>query len=115
LPKAKITLASGATVSIEGTPEEVAGLVQQLAGQGPKAASTPGGKKTPQGPVGYIRVLKEEGFFKTKKMIGEIQKKLEEQGHIYGQGGLSPALVKLVRSRTLRRLKEDGVWKYVNP
>ncbi len=115
MAKAKIILASGATVSLEGTPEEVAGLVHQLTGQAPKASSRLGGKKTPQGPVGYIRVLKEEGFFKTKKAIGEIQKKLEEQGHIYGQGGLSPALVKLVRSRTVRRLKEDGVWKYVNP
>lgn len=44
-----------------------------------------------------------------------MKEKLEEQGHIYPSRELSPALIKLVRDRELRRVKEGGVYKYVNP
>lgn len=120
MAKATVTLPGGAVVTVEGTSDEVSTLVRQLSGAIPKerpavTRAPRANRRSPRGPVGYIRSLKEEGFFKTKRTIGDIQKKLEEQGHIYQQESLSPALVKSVRSRTLRRLKEGGVWKYVNP
>ncbi len=65
--------------------------------------------------MGHIRQLKSEGFFGTKRTLGSIQERLEELGHIYPQTSLSPALIKLTKKRELRRLKEKGVWVYVNP
>jgi hypothetical protein len=56
-----------------------------------------------------------DDFFKTKRGLGEVQKKLEEGAHIYPVTHLSPVLFRLVGARELRRIKEGGTWKYVNP
>ncbi len=130
MAKANLTFLNGTRVTIEGTSKEVASLLEKfsapigepVAAGGKARRSTsakmkhPQGRKIsqPSGPVGHIRDLKEEGFFKSKRAIGDIQKKLEEKGHIYALSSLSPALIRLVRSRVLGRLKESGVWKYVN-
>ena len=39
--------------------------------------------------------------------------KLEENGHIYALHSLSPALLRLTRSKMLRRIKEKKGWVYV--
>jgi hypothetical protein len=75
------------------------------------AKQAPSGKK---GPSSYILELKQEEFFKQKRTLPEVQKKLEENGHIYAQNSLSTPILRLVRSRQLRRIKEDDVWVYVN-
>ena len=67
------------------------------------------------GPIDYIRELIEQDFFNGKRALGEIKEKLDEEAHFYPATSLSPALVRLVRKRELRRIKEDGSWKYVNP
>ena len=57
----------------------------------------------------------EKGYFKSKRTIGDIQKKLEEMGHIYALTSLSTPLIRLTRSKNsaLRRLKENKQWVYV--
>lgn len=133
--KANLTLPGGAKVAIEGTHQEVASVLEKFSisteepsvrgGRGLPNTSLPTKpsrvKKTsrprpshPRGPIGHIRHLKDEGFFNNKRIIGDIQNKLEEKGHIYALTSLSPALIRLVRARVLGRLKEGGVWKYVN-
>jgi len=120
MAKANLTLPDGTKVAITGTPQEVAGLVERLSSpivtSKRPAKKSHSQKKPPQasGPVGYIRDLKGEGFFKSKRTISDIQKTLEEKGHIYALTSLSPALLRVVRSRELGRIKEGGVWKYVN-
>ena len=42
-----------------------------------------------------------------------VQKKLEENGHIYAQSSLSPALIALTKKKCLRRMKEKKGWVYV--
>ena len=71
-------------------------------------------KKKKEGPTSLISELADEGYFKSKRSISDIQKKLEERGHIYAQSSISPILTRLTRKRTIRRLKEKGTWVYVN-
>lgn len=124
MPSAKLTLPNGTTVSVEGTAEEVARLLKLFSGSEASSikdvADRRGGTEKggsankARGPSGYIRQLKTDGFFKGKRSLSDIQEKLEEMGHIYAVTGLSPTLVRLVRAGVLGRVKEDGVWKYVN-
>ena len=130
MAKAKLILPDGTKVDIEGTAEEVAvllgkftaqesippvdgGSVKKKAKKKKKKASG-GVSKNQAGPTSLITELAEEGYFKTKRTLKDIQKKLEERGHIYAITSISPTLTKLTRRRTIRRLKENKVWVYVN-
>jgi len=125
--KANFTIPGGAKVTIEGTPDEVASTLKKLSTSSDTPSSTsvhrskttanplrPKGARKPAGPVGYIRELITEDFFEIKRTIGDVQKKLEANAHIYSLKNISPALLRLVGRRELRRLKEAGVWLYVN-
>jgi hypothetical protein len=133
---ANVTLPDGTTVTIDGTPEEVAILVERISRPGERfeqrrttRSSTSGnrktrsghartgaqGRSTSKGPADYIRELAASDFFATKRGIGEVQAKLEEQAHIYPVTHLSPVLFRLVKSKELRRIKDEGQWRYVNP
>ena len=131
MAKANVLLPDGTRVTIEGTPAEVAIVLKKFSEDTVPSAvgrrspsskskqSNKGGAKkkksqTRKGPTGLILGLRDDGFFKTRKALPDIQKKLEEQGHIYAQSSLSPALVRLVRARDLRRLREKKGWAYVN-
>ena len=128
MAKASLLLPDGTKVNIEGTAEEVAVLLAKCSSTEPadsKTASKKRGKKrrssggSPpkkakvKGPAGLITELAEEGFFKSKRMLPDIQKKLEEKGHIYAQTSLSTAVLRLTKKRILRRLKESKGWAYV--
>ncbi len=128
MAKANLVLPNGTKVNIEGTPEEVALLLAKFSQPveaspvGKKAARKKKSPKTAskrlrtsrKGPQTLIAELADEGFFKSKRKIGDIQKKLEEKGHIYAITNLSPPLVRLTRKKTLRRIKEKNVWVYVS-
>lgn len=64
---------------------------------------------------GRVLVLREEGFFKTPKGIGDIRKGLEERGWIHDVTAMSGPLQGMVQKRELRRTGKRGTWKYVNP
>jgi|ERR1043166_821549 hypothetical protein len=64
--------------------------------------------------MGYISEMISSGFFKQPKQIGAVKAALEESGQFYPTTTLSPALLRLVRARQLRRIKDDsGHWAYV--
>jgi hypothetical protein len=127
MAKADLILPNGTKVNIEGTAEEVAVLLRTFSHshaahsvESPKGtfkvskSSTAKSSRKSDGPTGLIEALAGDGYFKSKKTIGDIQKELEQQGHIYAQTSLSPVLVRLTRKRTIRRLKEKGKgWVYV--
>ena len=136
MPKATAVLADGTRVTIEGSPEELATVLQRLSGSqspsGSKASvkqasvnrpdigGSGGGRtqrrnKSSKGPAEHIRRLVAEGFFKVKRGIADVQSRLEERAHIYPVTHLSPVLFRLVKGRELRRIKVDGAWQYVNP
>jgi hypothetical protein len=126
MAKAHIDLPDGTKVAIEGSSEEVAFLLSKYGAGSKRTAAQLRSKTDPRrsktrtressrkGPTSLITDLVAEGFFKSRRSLSEIQKKLEETGHIYAQTSLSPILVRLVRKRdSLRRLKEKKGWVYV--
>ncbi len=129
MTRATLTLPNGTKVTVEGDSGEIEAMlrtfgapgvesardVAQAQGPAPPTRSRSQTDREPGGPTGYIRHLKTEGYFREKRSLNDIKKKLEEMGHIYPSHDISPRLVRLVRMRELRRLKEAGIWKYVNP
>lgn len=122
MAKAQWTSKSGTKVIIEGTTDEVANLLGRLDGVAPRAATTSPpaqrvkhsrARKVLTSPAGLISELAETGFFATPKELNAIKVTLEEQGHFYPITTLSPTLLRLVRKRQLRRIKEKGRWVYV--
>ena len=126
---AKLVLPNGTTVDIEGTADEVAMLLARFSGDAspsvgtrkilrtrkPTRSSAVEKKDRPKrkGPQTLLEELANENFFKSKRTIGEVQKKLEEKGHIYALNSLSTPLLRLTRNKTLRRIKEKDSWAYV--
>lgn len=129
MAKANLALVDGTTVAIEGSAEEVALLLQKLSastapagtssrrarGKTRKPSSNKGaGKSERKGPQQLMADLAQEGWFKSKRTIGDVQKKLEEKGHIYAIQSLSTPLLRLTRNRALRRIKDKSGWAYVS-
>lgn len=127
MPKANLTLPDGTVVTIDGSTQEVAKLLRTFSStdrfsrekrsRSSRGKREPSAKATPrkrQGPTAYVLELRDEGFFKGKRYLNEIQKKLEERGHIYARTTLSPVLLGLVKKRELRRIKEKKGWAYVH-
>ena len=127
---AKLVLPDGTTVNIEGTADEVSTLLARFSGDSsPNPDTTKRGSKKPparslkgsnrdrpkrKGPRTLLEDLAKESFFKSKRTIGEVQRKLEEKGHLYAVTSLSTPLLRLTRGRVLRRIKEKAGWVYVS-
>jgi len=117
MAKAHIKRPDGTSIVIEGTPQEVAKLVGKIEG-------TTSNKRLPIDsavkPVNRVRTttsdllmhLVDEGFFKKPKDLATVKAALAERGHVYPVTTLSPALLRLVRRRYLRRIKQDTRWFY---
>jgi hypothetical protein len=124
MAKAVLTTKEGLTITVEGTPEEVASLVQKLEGggntggrPGKKAHATARTKRTTTaktGPADLIAELIDGGFFKTPQELGTIRLALQEHGHYYPATTLSPILLRFVRKRRIRRIKDNKRWQYVS-
>lgn len=121
MPKAVITTKQGATVAIEGSHEEVLALValfDQGTAQSVSEAPARSSKSTPnsKGKPTLALLLSDligQGFFSTPKKLSAVREALEERGHFYPVTTLSPVLLRLVRKKELRRLKDKGQWTYV--
>lgn len=128
MAKADLVLPDGTRVRIEGSAEEVAVLLTKFS-QPATAPPIPaqvkekrklkkdkGGtaRQKKKGPAGLIRELADEDYFKSRRGLSDIQRKLEQRGHIYAQHSLSPALLRLTQSKALRRIKEKKGWVYVS-
>lgn len=124
MAKAHITTKDGAKIVVEGTPEEVASLISRLEGEAsasqtkrrtlPPEPKAKGKAKAKATPTNLIADLIDGGFFKKPKELSAIKIVLEEQGHYYPVTTLSPVVLRLVRKRQLRRIKEQKRWLYVN-
>ena len=116
MAKANIDLPDGTKIVIEGSVEEVAKIVTLVQGapsrpstRKTKAAPT---RKTKRGIKDYVLELEDEGFFKDKRGLADIQKALETRGHIYAVTSLSGRMLELIRSKKLDREKENLKWMY---
>src|SRR4051812_9591335 len=123
MAKATLITKDGLKITVEGTPDEVAALVQKLEGGGgrdgsssKRAASSARPKKATtakSGPADLLAELIDGGFFKKPKELGAIRLALQEQGHYYPVTTLSPVLLRFVRTRRIRRIKDNKRWQYV--
>lgn len=127
MAKANLILPSGTKVHLEGTAAEIAVLLSRFSGGSEKHGGAKRGKKkkhtapkekgskSRSGPTGLVLDLINEGYFKSRRTLPEIQKKLEERGHIYAQTSLSPILIRLVRRKDVnfRRIRDKKGWVYV--
>ena len=118
MAKAHVTTRGGAKIIIEGTPDEVATLVARLESgtQSVRKKTTVSERKEKVRitPTGLIVDLIDGGFFKKPKELSAIRLVLEEQGHYYPVTTLSPILLRFIRKRELRRIKDGNRWLYVN-
>ena len=122
MAKAQLTTKRGTKVTIEGTSEEVADLLARFEGEASACRASSSdvhstkpsrAKKVVASPANLISEFAETGFFAIPKELNAIKVALEEQGHFYPATTLSPTLLRLVRKRQLRRIKENKRWAYV--
>lgn len=118
MAKALITMQGGAIVTLEGTQEEVAALLARFENvdrQRAVVAARPTGRseKRRATSLSIILELIDAGFFATPKGLGAIKQALEERGHFYPVTTLSPLMLRLVKKKQLRRLKQGNLWVYV--
>jgi superfamily II DNA/RNA helicase len=116
MANAKISMPDGVSVEVDGTPEEVAALLEKLRSK--KSGKLPGEKSVPlsknRGEIPtLIEMLKAEEFFKTPRGLSDVRSKLAEIGHHYPVTTLSGSMQSQTRSRNLRRFKQDGKYVYV--
>ena len=119
MAKANIVTPSGTTITIQGTPTEVAQIVRQVRGDEPPGRDFKTAKVTKKRresekptPINLLSSLIDGGFFRKPKDLGAVKVALEEMGHYYPVTSLSPTLLRLVRRRQLRRLKDNKRWLY---
>jgi hypothetical protein len=119
MAKAHITTRTGVSIVVEGTPTEVAEIVAQLKGvtsataQGKRVQGKAANARSKPTLGNVIAELIDGGFFKKPKELSAIRNALQEHGHHYPMTTLSPVMLRLVRRRELRRLKDKKRWVYV--
>ena len=62
-----------------------------------------------------ILAIKTDGFFNSLRSASEVGEKLAERGTTYASNQVTAALTNLTKRSELRRVKQDGSWKYQNP
>jgi len=124
MTKAEINLPNGTKITVDGTPEEIIRIQQAFSDspdstskkkQGYRDKGIPKKKPSKVGPLGRIRTLITEDYFKEKRTMEDVRKSLEERAIFYKHSDIAPSLIRLVKKGELRRLKEEGQWIYVNP
>lgn len=122
MAKAHISTKSGTKITIEGAPGEVAAIVRQVQGR-EASASVRGRAKAKETkrttrqrvtPMNLIISLIDGEFFRKPKNLVAVKVALEEMGHYYPITTLSPVLLRLIRKRQLRRIKDKKKWLYTS-
>jgi hypothetical protein len=120
MAKAHIVTADGATVNLEGTPQEIAVLLKEMkmqphtgATKSKQAKSVLNSKISSKVAVGdLLDEMIADKFFKKPQGMGAVKAQLANMGHHYPLTSLSGPLRLWVRHRKLRRFKESGKYVY---
>ena len=116
MAKAKITTKSGLVMQVDGTPAEIAAVLRDLKDQEEQAAAPKRKRGVKAGPVqlpDLIGALVDGKFFNKPQDLAAVKTALEELGHHYPMTTLSGAMLRQVRRRNLRRMRQDKRWVYV--
>lgn len=123
---ANIDLSDGTKVMVDGSPEEIARILNLYGGPisststalmpiSRQLTSAPGFERRTQkatGPMQHLRDLISDDFFSECRHLSEVRQELETRGHIYPLTHLSNPIRRLVVSRELRRLRDGRLWAY---
>jgi hypothetical protein len=121
MAKATIHSKTGATITIDGTQEEVSNIIAafektNVVGHAKeaiaRAKATKKSEKKKDSASDLIIGLREEGFFEKPKSLGDIGVALEERGFLYPSTTLSGVVLGLLKKRELLRKKSEGKWVY---
>lgn len=117
MAKAHIKRPDGTTIVVEGTSQEVAELVNKIEGEMPskrRKLNSPEktSNKTEATLTDLLISLVDGGFFKKPKELAAVKTALAELGHVYPVTTISPVLLRLVRRKHFRRIKQDKRWFY---
>jgi hypothetical protein len=121
MAKATIKSKTGATITIEGSQEEVSNIIavfekKSVVGHAKeaiaRAKTTKRSERKKDSASDLIIGLREEGFFEKPKSLGDIGAALEEKGFLYPSTTLSGVVLGLLKKRELRRKKSEGKWVY---
>jgi hypothetical protein len=113
MAKAKVTTKSGLVIQLDGTPSEIAAVVEDLRKKEDAAqAKSKKGKPGRATLVDLIASLIDGGFFKKPQDLAAVKTALAEMGHHYPITTLSGAMLRQVRKRNLRRMREKKRWVY---
>lgn len=112
--KADFKFPDGTTAKFEGTPDEIYSLTEKFQKNNVFTKGVKQKSSSLNGPQQRIRLLIEAGFFKQRKTLTDVKIKLEENGYIYTSNILSKPLLRLVKNKEIRRVKENGKWNYIN-
>ena len=116
MAKATIKTPQGLQVKVEGTPAEITALVKDLERQSGSQIPAPRRRNAKPGRVllvDLIGSLRDGGFFKKPRDLASIKAALAEMGHHYPVTTLSPVMLRKVRSKEIRRIREQKRWLYV--
>jgi|SRR5580658_1604528 hypothetical protein len=119
MAKAQIITPDGTQIKLDGTPGDIAQVLRDLKGTmspGPTSTKTtthPKQKNSKVQLVDLLASLIDGGFFKQPRDLASIKAALAEMGHHYPVTTLSPTMLRKVRTRALRRIKEQKRWMYV--
>ncbi len=118
MAKAQIITPEGVTIKVDGTAEEIASLVSKFRTAvkvDARPSSALGKRRKPVQKVqlvDLVDLLMDGGFFKTPRDLAAVRSALAQMGHHYPITTLSGAMLRKVRRRELRRLKQDKRWMY---
>jgi hypothetical protein len=119
MAKAEITTPQGVRIKLEGTSDEIAQVLDKLdkkvsSADRPRQIKSSSPRKSGRVLlVDHIASLIDSDFFKKPRGLAEIKAALEEMGHHYPVTTLSPVMLRQVRKKFLRRIREDKLWTYV--
>lgn len=120
MARAEITTPSGIRIKLDGTSKEIAEVLDDLQKKEPgKAALKRGSSKKDRSTGGrpllvdHIASLIDSGFFKKPRDLASIKSTLAEMGHHYPVTTLSPTMLRQVRRKRVRRMREKNRWLYV--
>lgn len=123
MAKATIKSKTGAVITIEGTQAEITNILSQFEThtsvckakeEKQKHVAEQRGQQKRARASDLVLVLKDEGYFKKPKSLGEIAEALQEKGYVYPTTSLSGVVLSLVQRKFLGRKKKDGKWIYGN-
>lgn len=121
MPKAVIKSKTGATITIEGSRDELAKIlsdfermstVREVKSKISKETIKKKDENKRRAASDLVVELKEDGFFNKPKTLTEIAVALENLGYLYPTTTLSGVVLGLVQKKLLGRKKINGKWVY---